>query len=111
MKVILDLLSSMIERLGTVVAGICLIVGGVVWILPYFGIPAYIAQGFGMMGLGIAVIAFGKKAKKATDIYVASEAEKRITDPNLPTGSVVPSIQREIDKQQITTAAPPGAKP
>jgi hypothetical protein len=54
----------------------------------------------GYSGLLIAIGGTAFRAKKTTDIMVASEAEKRI-DPMTPhsPASTVPAIQREIDKQ------------
>lgn len=96
----LRLFGGLVEKVGATVAGIALMVAGGVWMLPYFGVPAYVAQGFGMFGLGIGVIAFGKRSKKAQDLFVASEAEKRRLNPDLPTSSGIPQIQTEIDIQQ-----------
>ncbi len=59
-----------------------------------------IFQAVGYAGLLTAIGGAAFRAKKTTDILVASEAEKRI-DPLHPTlpSSTVPAIQREIEKQ------------
>lgn len=57
------------------------------------------AVGYGGLLMAIGGAAF--RAKKTTDILVASEAEKRL-DPGTPHSpeSAVPAIQNEIEKQQ-----------
>lgn len=103
-KVLLDLLDGLIEKMGATIAGVILMAAGAVWVLPYFGIPAYVAQGFGMFGLGVGVIAFGKRAKKASDMMVTNEAQKRIENQRVPDTSAVPAIQNEIAKMKRDTA-------
>jgi hypothetical protein len=68
------------------------------------------ATGYAGMLLAIGGAAF--RAKKTSDIMVASEAEKRI-DPMTPHSpvSVVPAIQREIDKQLDVRASNGVPKP
>ena len=56
------------------------------------------------LGFGVFALAIGRSQKKATDIYVASEAEKRIENPALSNTSDVPQIQREIESQQAKSA-------
>jgi hypothetical protein len=102
-KTFADILEGLVEKLGATVAGIALITGGAIWILPYFGVPAYLGQGLGMMGLGIGVIAFGKRAKKAQEIMVTNEAQKRIENPTASKESAVPAIQREMNKQILVS--------
>jgi hypothetical protein len=94
----LDLISGLVERLGTRIAGVLLIGVGLVKILPIV-FPVYVADGIGFLAVGIGLIAFGQKAQKAQQQFVASEAEKRIQNPTLLTASSVPAIQREITKQ------------
>ena len=100
LKIFAEILEGLVEKLGATVAGVALMIAGLVWMLPYFGIPAYVAQGFGMFGLGIGIIAFGKRSKKAQDMMVTNEAQKRLENPSLPDVSVVPAIQSEIVKLQ-----------
>ncbi len=99
MKILWDLLSGLIDKVGFKAAGSICIVVGIVWVLPYFGIPGYVVQGIGWIGVGIAILAFGKKAKDDN----VSEAEKRLANPNLPSTSAVPAIQEEIVKLQNPT--------
>ena len=103
LKIFAEILEGLVEKLGATVAGIALMIAGLVWMLPYFGIPSYVAQGFGMFGLGIGIIAFGKRSKKAQDMMVTNEAQKRLENPAVPDVSVVPAIQSEIVKLQNGT--------
>ncbi len=57
----------------------------------------------GFFGLAIAVVAIAFHSKANTDILVSSEAEKRIQNPNLPPGSIVPQIQHAINNLQRET--------
>jgi hypothetical protein len=85
--------SWLVDKFGTTGAGVILFIAGAIVALPYFGIPAYVCYGFGMMAVALAVIIFGK-------LWAKSEAEKRISNPNLPSSSSVPAIQAEIVKLQ-----------
>lgn len=91
METIFKAFSWLIDKFGTTGAGVLIFLAGAVVALPYFGIPAYVCYGFGMMAGALAIIIFGK-------LWAKSEAEKRIANPNLPTASSVPIIQAEIIK-------------
>ena len=93
-----DVLANLIAKLGTTLAGVVIIGCGLIWILPYFGVPAYMAQGGFIVAIGLGLIAFGKR-------WAVSEAEKRIGNPALPNSSSVPEIQKEITK--LTTTGQP----
>lgn len=82
---------ALLEKLGTTGTGVVCIIGGLVILLPYFGIPLFVAQGFAWIGVGLTIIVSGR-------IYAKREAEKSVHDPNLPTASSVPVIQSEITK-------------
>lgn len=82
---------SLIQKLGTTGAGVVCIGGGLIVLLPYFGVPAYVAQGFALVGIGIGIIAFG-------NTYAKREAEKAVQNPQLQNASNVPVIQAQIDK-------------
>ena len=103
-KEFMDFIGNLVERFGAKLAGGILILAGAVMILPVV-FPAYIVYGAALVAVGLALIAFGQKLKKAGDTYIASEAEKRIVNPALPSSSLIPPIQREIDKK---LAAPLG---
>jgi len=95
---IVDLLERNITKTG--------VIGGAIYIVSQIALgiihrswdTILSAIGYGGMLLAVGGAAF--RAKKNMDIVVASEAEKRIDPmtPHSPT-SVVPAIQREIDKQ------------
>jgi hypothetical protein len=55
------------------------------------------------VAMAVAILGIVFHSKKATDLYVESEAEKRIANPALTAGpepsSTVPAIQREIEKR------------
>lgn len=52
------------------------------------------------LAFGAVAAGLGRAQKKATDLYVENEAEKRINSPTLPTQTQIPSLKREIAKQQ-----------
>ena len=82
---------SLLGKIGTTATGIVIICGGLIVLLPYFGVPVYVAQGISYIGIGLGVIIGGH-------IYTKSEAEKRLSNPSLPSSSAVPAIQTQIDK-------------
>jgi hypothetical protein len=96
----LAVLSGLLEKFGARLAGVVILGSGVIEILPTFGVSEHAAHGIGLTGVGLAIIVFGKKWESTDTRYVASEAEKRLLSTDLPSKSVVPVIQREIDNQR-----------
>ena len=97
------------QRVGPVcggAAGICYAAAyGYPWLLDVLSPEAEGSRSdFAQMafGVGFAFVAMGlgRALKKQSDMFVASEAEKRIQNPALNSMSAVPQIQKEIDKQQ-----------
>lgn len=51
------------------------------------------------LGFGFLAAGLGRGQKKAAEVYIANEAQKRIEDPEKPNISEVPAINEEMKKQ------------
>jgi hypothetical protein len=98
------LIGGLLEKLGATVTGVIAMAAGLAELLPALGIPERTAHGLVWSAVGLALIVFGKKFKRANDQLVTSEAEKRIMSTALPPVSAVPAIQSEIDRQLRTSS-------
>lgn len=87
-------LAGFVERLGVKTFSILMILAGAALIAQKWIDPT-IALGGGLMAGGGAILALEK-------VWAKSEAEKRISDPNLPSSSNVSVIQTAITKIRET---------
>jgi hypothetical protein len=95
----LSLLAGLLKRFGPVGLGLSMVAAGL-----YEGLGRFVDERLVHMAVlclgGLALMLFGGKMKAATDLMVASEAEKRIRSTVMPSESAIPVIQAEIQKQR-----------
>lgn len=94
---------ALVDRFGFAAGVAVLAFSGACEMAPFlfgkFGImiPEAFAHGLGKVGGAAALGIFGRN-------YAKSEAEKRIANPQLGQTSVVPSIQKQMDVQNVAIA-------
>ena len=103
-----DKAMDLAQRVGPVFGFMVGFFYAVAYLIYFFGDHdlSNLAQSAFGLGFGFLAAGLGRGQKKAAEIQVkaaamlaASEAEKRIVNPNLPPSSIVPEIQEQIEKQ------------